>query len=114
MEELTNVPVSRRIEQQLVRKILAVVALFFCCQIIFVCIDAFVPRTLLTNAVADVFAVLNCSMNITIYCGFDREFRKEFKNIVCCCFNRNRDKTKTILSSVTVVKYSAESQPLSI
>ena len=110
MEELTNGPVSRRVEQQLVKKVLAIVGLFFCCQIIFVCIDSFVPRTLLTNAVADIFAVLNSSMNITIYCSFDREFRKEFKNMVCCCFNRNRDKKKTILSSIPVVKYSDESQ----
>ena len=113
MEELTDQSVSRKAEHRLIRKVLAIVGLFICCHIITVCLNFslfFVPSTLFNNALADVFVVLNSSMNITIYCGFDRKFRQQLKNMVCCCFDRNKDKNKTILGSIPVVKYSAESQ----
>ena len=106
MEELTDEPVSRKIEHQLIRKILAIVGLYFLCTIIILDFSRlFIPRTRLTNTLRDVFAVLNSSMNITIYCGFDRKFREEFKNMICCCLNSKRDKNETILSNIIVVKW---------
>ena len=105
MEELTDgLQVSRKVEQLLNRKILAIVGFFCCCQIV-ISILSFSPRSVLTNSLADAFAVLNSSMNIIIYCSFDGEFRKEFKKLVCCCFNRHSgDKNETILSNIIAVK----------
>ena len=107
MEELTDGQVSRKLEHALNKKILAVVGLFFCCNAIISSILIFSPRTkkfYFLNSLTDAFHILNSSMNIIIYCRFDLEFRKEFKNLVCCRFNRNSDKNETILSNITSVK----------
>jgi len=103
MEELTDGQVSRKVEHALNKKILAIVGFFFCCQTI-ISILIFSPRKVLTNALIDTFILLNSSMNIMIYCRFDLEFRKEFKKLVCCCFNRNSDENETILSNIISVK----------
>ena len=104
MEELTDGQVSRKVEHALNKKILAIVGFFFCCQTI-INILIFSPKKVLTNSLTDAFILLNSSMNIIIYCRFDLEFRKEFKKLVCCCFNRNSDKNETILSSIIAVKW---------
>ena len=103
MEELTDGQVSRKVEHALNRKILAIIGFFCFCQII-ISILSFSPRTVLTNSLASAFAVLNSSMNIIIYCSFDGEFRKEFKKIVCCCFNSG-DKNEMILNNIIAVKW---------
>ena len=108
MEELTDGQVSRNVEHALTKKISAIVGFFFCCQTI-ITILIFFPRTqstkaVLTSSLTDAFILLNSSMNIIIYSRFDLEFRKEFKNLVCCCFNRNSDKNEAILSNIISVK----------
>ena len=108
MEELTDGQVSRKVEHALNKKILAIVGFFFCCQTV-ISILIFSPRThstraVLTGSLTDAFILLNSSMNMIIYCRFDLEFRKEFKKLVCCCFNRNSDKNETILSNIISVK----------
>ena len=98
MEDLTNRPVSRKAEHRLIRKVLAIVGLFFCCHIITISISFslfFAPdQPLFYNALGGVFVTLNSSINITIYCGFDRRFREQLKNMVYCCSNRNLSQAK--------------------
>ena len=55
--------------------------------------------SILSNALIDIFVVLISSMNITIYCAFDKKFRKEIKKMLCYCFDK-RNKNETILSTL--------------
>ena len=103
MEELTDGQVSRKNEHALYRKCMAIVGFLFFCQIV-INILSFSPNSVLTNSLLDTFIALNSSMNITIYCSFDLEFRENFKKLVCCCFNRNSDKKEIILSNIVAVK----------
>ena len=82
MEELTDGPVSRNIEHQLNKKIGAILGMFFVCNVIIVSL-AVSPESVLINALIDVFVVLISSMNITIYCAFDKKIQKrDQKNVM--------------------------------
>jgi hypothetical protein len=99
LAELTDGPVSRSIEHQLNKKIVAIIGMFFWCNFIIVSPPMISKESVLTNALIDLFVVLISSMNITIYCAFDKKFRKEIKKMLCCCFVKS-NKNETILSTL--------------
>ena len=105
LAELTDGPVSRHIEHQLSKKIAAIIGMFFCCNFIIVSLSVSPPmiskESILTNALIDIFVVLVSSMNITIYCAFDKKFRKEIKKLFCCCFDK-RNENETIFSTLNL------------
>ena len=79
--------------------------MFFCCNIIIVSLTLSPPiknkDSILSNALIDIFVVLISSMNITIYCAFDKKFRKEIKKLLCCCFDK-RNENETIFSTLNM------------
>ena len=96
---MTQAPVSREAENQLFKKIMAVVGIFFGCNIIItiLCVigaNADTYETILYGSMVDFAVVLNSSVNMIIYGSFDKKIRKHLKSLFCSCFQSRRNKIK--------------------
>ena len=99
LEQMTQAPVSREAENQLCKKIMAVVGIFFGCNIIItiLCVigeNADTYETVLYGSMVDFAVALNSSVNMIIYGSFDKKFRKNLKSLFCSCFQSRRNKTQ--------------------
>ena len=94
---MTQAPVSREAENQLFKKIMAIVGLFFGCNIVItiLCVigeNADTYETILYGNMVDFAVGLNSSINMIIYGSFDKKFRKNLKSLFCACFLSRRNK----------------------
>ena len=100
MEELTEMPISRKNEIQATKKIMAIIGVFFC---VHVCIAiagilasvSFSSKIILA-ALVDMLIILNCSVNVIIYGIFDPKFRQIFLELFCSCSQTNKNEMHLI------------------
>ena len=100
MEELTEMPISRKNEIQATKKIMAIIGVFFC---VHVCIAiagilasvSFSSKIILA-ALVDMLIILNCSVNVIIYGIFDPKFRQIFFELFCSCSQTKKNKMNLI------------------
>ena len=96
-------PVSRRIEMQATKKILAVIGVFFFCNLFngifgIVATSASVDshtRIILAD-ISIMLVVLNSSVNVIIYGIFDLKFRQIFLELFCSCSQTNKNEMNSI------------------
>ena len=101
MEKLTEMPVSRKIEMQATKKILAIIGVFFFVNL-FIGIAghigkycSFSSRIILVN-ISDMLSVLNCCVNVIIYAIFDPKFRQIFLELFFSSSQTNKNKMNLI------------------
>ena len=108
LEDLTSTTVSRRVENIVTKKTLAVIGVFFVSSFV-ISVTGSIARTgkfksynPFFTAIIDVFAVVNCSINIVIYGIFDYKFRETFKKIFCACLiSEKRSATPIHMTTLT-------------
>ena len=101
MEKITQAPVSREAENQLIKKIMVVVGIFFGCNILItiLCViakNADTYESILYGNMVDFAVGLNSSVNMIIYGSFDKKFRKNLNSLFCSCFQSRRNKTQIL------------------
>ena len=78
-------PVSRKTEIQATKKVMAVIGVFFCCNICMAITGTITQNISITSNsrviladITDVLLVLHCCLNVIIYGIFDPKFRRIF------------------------------------
>ena len=98
MEKLTEMPVNRKMEIQATKKVLAVIGVFFCCNICMAITGTVTQNISITSNsrviladITDVLLVLHCCLNVIIYGIFDPKFRRIFLELFCSCSKTNKN-----------------------
>ena len=106
MEKLTEMPVNRRREIQATKKVMAVVGVFFCCNICQAITGTITQNISITSNsrviladITDVLLVLHCCLNVIIYGIFDPKFRQIFLELFCSCSKKNKAEMNTMKMS---------------
>ena len=81
---------SKKYEDKITKKVMAIIFVFFICNITdwFVIFGARyfeIIGTTLAVSLFDLSAVVNGSVNVVIYGFFDKKFRRIFKKMICPC-----------------------------
>ena len=102
MEELTNMPVSRKNEIQETKKIMAIIGVFFCVHVCIAGAGAGIfasvsfSSKIIQAALVDMLIVLNSCVNVIIYGIFDPKFRQIFLKKFCSCSKTNKNEMHLI------------------
>ena len=91
-------PVSRKTEIQATKKVMAVIGVFFCCNICMAITGTITQNISITSNsrviladITDVLLVLHCCLNVIIYGIFDPKFRRIFLELFCSCSKTNKN-----------------------
>ena len=100
LEKMTVMKVSRKSENQLVKKIISIICVLFCCNITIAILSLTVrlydskKEAIIFHSVADLCATLNSCFNMIIYGIFDKKFREIFHSLCFSCLLRKTNKRK--------------------
>ena len=91
-------PVSRKQEIQATKKVMAVIGVFFCCNICMAITGTITQNISITSNsrviladITDVLLVLHCCLNVIIYSIFDPKFRRIFLELFWSCSKTNKN-----------------------
>ena len=103
MENLTGMPVLRKKEIQATKKVMAVIGVFFCCNICMAITGTVTQNISITSNlrviladITDVLLVLHCCLNVIIYGIFDPKFRQIFLELFCSCSKKSKAEMNTM------------------
>ena len=106
MEKLTEMPVSRKREIQATKKVMAVIGVFFCCNICMAITGTVTQNISITSNsrviladITDVLLVLHCCLNVIIYSIFDLKFRRIFLKLFCTWSKTNKNELNAMKMS---------------